>query len=110
MEIAFPMTPQKFIHDPGIFHALLGKSCLSLVNSTTLYVKQITASVGAICRTYYLRFQIKSTNKTGNSLIATDESSPLVARDNLGATSFIYPLASCMNFIVFLESLNPSLG
>src|SRR5204863_8546026 len=30
MGIAFPMTLQELIHDPGIFHALLGKSSLSL--------------------------------------------------------------------------------
>ena len=29
------------------------------------------------------------TDKTGNILIATDQSSPIVARDDLGATSFI---------------------
>jgi hypothetical protein len=38
---------------------------------------------------YYWRFHFKLTDKAGNTLIATDRSSPIVARDDLGATSFI---------------------
>jgi hypothetical protein len=38
---------------------------------------------------YYWQFRFKMTDKAGNTLIATSHSSPIVGRDDLGATSFI---------------------
>src|SRR5436190_1833316 len=38
---------------------------------------------------YYSRFHFKMTNKIGKTLIATEQSYPIVARDDLGASSFI---------------------
>jgi hypothetical protein len=38
---------------------------------------------------YYWRVHFKMTDGDGNTLITTDQSSPIVCRDDLGATSFI---------------------